>query len=56
VYRKFIQLGTKSNYTNIFKRLIKNRIDIDILYTFLDTLKQIEEEKLAREAAKKKEE
>ena len=25
-------------YTHIFMRLIKNRVDIDILHTFLDTL------------------
>jgi hypothetical protein len=34
------------NYTHIFMRLIKNRVDIDVLNTFLDTLQSIEDGKL----------
>ena len=39
------------SYTHIFMRLIKNRVDIDILYTFLDRLKDIEDGKLDQHEA-----
>ena len=38
-------------YTHIFMRLIKNRVDIDILHTFLDTLQSIEDGKLDQHEA-----
>jgi hypothetical protein len=31
------------NYTNIYNKLLKNQIDIEILYKFLDCLKSIED-------------
>jgi hypothetical protein len=39
------------NYTHIFMRLIKNRVDIDVLHTFLDTLQAIEDGKLDQHEA-----
>jgi len=39
------------NYTHIFMRLIKYRVDIDILHTFLDTLQSIEDGKLDQHEA-----
>ena len=39
------------NYTHIFMRLIKNRVDIDILHTFLDTLQAVEDGKLDQHEA-----
>jgi hypothetical protein len=33
------------NYTNIYNKLLKNQIDIEILYKFLDCLKSIEDGK-----------
>jgi len=39
------------SYTHIFMRLIKNRVDIDILYTFLDRLQDIEDGKLDQHEA-----
>ena len=39
------------NYTHIFMRLIKNRVDIDILHTFLDTLQSVEDGKLDQHEA-----
>ncbi len=32
-----------NNYTNIFNRLAKDELDIEILYKFIDTLRRIEE-------------
>lgn len=32
-----------NNYTNIFNRLLKDEIDINILYAFIDKLREIEE-------------
>ncbi len=39
------------NYTVIFNRLLKNRVDIDVLYTFLDTLEMIEDGKMDQHEA-----
>jgi len=39
------------NYTVIYNRLLKNRVDIDVLYTFLDTLQMIEEGKMDQHEA-----
>jgi hypothetical protein len=39
------------NYTVIFNRLLKNRVDIDVLYTFLDTLQMIEDGKMDQHEA-----
>ena len=35
-----------NNYTNIFNRLANDELDTDILYKFIDTLRQIEDEEL----------
>ena len=32
-----------NNYTNIFNRLMKNEIDINILYSFIDKLREVED-------------
>jgi len=32
-----------TNYTMIFNRLLKDRLDVSVLYSFLDVLKEIEE-------------
>ena len=39
------------NYTVIFNRLLKNRVDIDVLYTFLDTLEMVEDGKMDQHEA-----
>ena len=39
------------NYTVIFNRLLKNRVDIDVLYTFLDTLQMVEDGKMDQHEA-----
>jgi hypothetical protein len=40
-----------TNYTMIFNRLLRDRIDISILYTFLNVLKDIEEGQLDQHEA-----
>ena len=39
------------NYTVIYNRLLKNRVDLDVLYTFLDTLQMIEDGKMDQHEA-----
>ena len=39
------------NYTHIFMRQIKNRVDIEVLHTFLDTLQAVEDGKLDQHEA-----
>ena len=47
--KKFQKLATShcnflfNKYTNIFNRLLKDEIDINILFTFVKTLKQVED-------------
>jgi hypothetical protein len=38
-------------YTDVFNRVIKNELDIQMLYTFLDTLKEIEDGNLDQHEA-----
>ena len=40
-----------NKYTNIFNRLLKDEIDLRILLTFVDTLKQVEEGKIDQNEA-----
>ena len=40
-----------TNYTNIFNRLMKNELNIDILYKFVSVLRDIEDEKLDQHEA-----
>jgi hypothetical protein len=40
-----------TNYTMIFNRLLRDRVDIPTLYTFLDVLKEIEDGKLDQHEA-----
>ena len=39
------------HYPNIYTKLLKNEIDISILFVFIDTLKQIEDNKLSQHEA-----
>ena len=39
------------NYTNIFNRIIKNELNLNILRTFIDTLKEIEQGRLDQHEA-----
>jgi hypothetical protein len=39
------------NYTVIYNRLLKNRVDLDVLYTFLDTLQMVEDGKMDQHEA-----
>jgi hypothetical protein len=39
------------NYTVIYNKLIRNQIDINVFYVFLDKLKQIENGKLSQQEA-----
>jgi len=39
------------NYTMIFNRLLRDRLDLNILYTFLNVLHEIEEEQLDQHEA-----
>ena len=39
------------NYTVIYNRLLKNRVDMDVLYTFLDTLQMVEDGKMDQHEA-----
>lgn len=40
-----------TNYTNIFNRLMKNELNVNILYKFVSVLRDIEEEKLDQHEA-----
>ncbi len=40
-----------TQYTTIFNRLLRDRIDVSILYTFLDVLKEIEDGRLDQHEA-----
>lgn len=40
-----------TNYTMIFNRLLRDRIDVNILYSFLNVLKEIEDGKLDQHEA-----
>jgi flagellar biosynthesis component FlhA len=40
-----------TNYTMIFNRLLRDRLDVSILYTFLEVLKEIEDGKLDQHEA-----
>ena len=39
------------NYTVIYNRLLKNRVDLNVLYTFLDTLQMVEDGKMDQHEA-----